>query len=205
MTDTLSNPFYIYGLFDSALIPQQDIVGNRVIASHTIDQDSIRYIGQTVYPVVRLSGHVFEIGGNCTFSKKDVWISQLISGGRVPMMVILDIATAGTIDEKECEWISKFQKKHIMNRSRGRSNTIKRMESLKNSRHSHRKAQPDYVFTHSVGELIYPTNIMGEWLNRNKDRITKIGRLNLSDTPAVRRQAYLAITNSLLAQAYANK
>jgi len=85
----MESTIYIYGLLDPNDPCQQ-----------------IRYVGRTVDPKARLDGHIHE--SKITNSKKSIWINEVLSGGELPEMKILEETDEKNCNKAEQKWIDKY-------------------------------------------------------------------------------------------------
>lgn len=74
---------------------------------HPITKD-IRYIGQSINPINRLSNHLATSTKNRN-TRTHKWILSLINQGLKPVMHILDTSDTNNIDQLEMYWISQLK------------------------------------------------------------------------------------------------
>lgn len=77
-------------------------------------EHEIRYIGQSCNPIGRLIQHITE--SRFMVTKKQRWINSLLLEKQYPYLIILDITTKDRAEEKEIEWVLKYQ--NLFNKTR---------------------------------------------------------------------------------------
>lgn len=71
----------------------------------------IRYVGQTIEPVVRYQNHLYASQW-VTNPHKVRWIQKLKRAGLVPAMVILEVCPDAVFEQREIHWIDHYRRIH---------------------------------------------------------------------------------------------
>jgi len=67
--------------------------------------NQVRYVGKTWQPKTRIKTHIRE-AQRMKFAK-DVWISSLISRGKLPILIVVETTSVEFVDSRERYWIAK--------------------------------------------------------------------------------------------------
>lgn len=121
-----------------------------------IDPDSydIRYIGKTVNPKSRISGHINESKKYNHHRAK--WIRKLLSEQKIPIFKILKICPLSDFIKHESELIKKYQSKILTNSDEsGQGNTGRKREIIESS-------------SAKISKNVYQFSINGEFIKEYK-------------------------------------
>ncbi len=90
------------------------------------DNNDIRYIGQSVDTVSRLSGHMTECETNN--GKKALWLRELKEQGKKPNILILETCDNDVAYKREMYYIKKYRKSGLILNDKRRTHNPKRTE-----------------------------------------------------------------------------
>lgn len=65
----------------------------------------VKYVGQTMSPKVRLSGHIINARNNVVNPKLCEWINSLVEQGKQPVIQIIETLQWSDADDRELYWI----------------------------------------------------------------------------------------------------
>lgn len=74
-----------------------------------------RYVGSTINPYVRLSGHITESNTRSHLIRRCGWIKSIRDAGYYPHMVILEITPSQYTREREEFWIESLSHHDLLN------------------------------------------------------------------------------------------
>ena len=138
---------YIYGLVDPR-------------------DNSIRYIGKTVYPKNRLSGHINE--SNKFNHHRSKWIRSLLKLNLKPKLLVLKICPLSEFEKYETEYIKLYQSKKLTNSDEtGQGSTGRKRIIIENS-------------IKKISRIVYQFNINSEFICEFKSTRDASRKLNLS-------------------------
>lgn len=137
---------YIYGLVDP-------------------ETNKIRYIGKTINPKYRLSGHINE--SLKTRTHKCSWIRNLLKRNLKPILKIIEICSLENFEEREAYHISLYGFNELTNSDeRGQGNKSRRRELIENAKYKNKK--------------VYQYRLSGEFIKEYKSVREASRRLSIS-------------------------
>lgn len=130
----------------------------------------VRYVGKTVYPKYRLSGHITECKKENVHHRRARWIRSLLKNNLKPILKFVKICPLSEYKYYESFYIKKYMSDKLTNSDETGQGNINRLKEVSDR------------ISKKMGKKVYQYDLVGNLINTYNSTRTAASKLGISHT-----------------------